>query len=98
MPNFTVKLNNEEEYNQFLNAEEYENKVILFTNKEKTSPLFKALGSTYRDRILFAEVHESAKEIIEKFNIESYPALYILKYKSDGTHKSELYMDDLKYD
>lgn len=53
--------------------------MILLTNKEKTSPLYKAVASTYRDRILFGEVHESVSDVVSEFKFDKYPALFLLK-------------------
>lgn len=57
MPSFREVITNLEEYEDFLAHEQFENKVILFTNKEVTSPLYRALTSTFRDRLFFAEVN-----------------------------------------
>lgn len=34
-------------------------KVVIFTNKDDTAPLLKALTSIYYERIVFIEVHSS---------------------------------------
>lgn len=59
-------------------------KVVLFTNKEESSPLFKALTQRFFERLLFLEVHSTQSDVIKQFNIEKYPTLMVLRVNSDG--------------
>ena len=51
MPAFRKKLTTESELESFLADNLVPNKVILFTNKEETSPLYKGITSEFRDRL-----------------------------------------------
>ena len=51
MPNFRELLNKQEELKNFLRKKNIPNKVILFSNKEETSPMFKGLTSFFKDRL-----------------------------------------------
>ena len=65
-----------------------QNIIALFTSKSKTPPLFKWLSTEFADRILFAEIHKDRKELVSKFEVESYPTVKVLKFdegKSDYT-------------
>ena len=45
-------------------------KVLLFTDKEATPPLFAALSSNLRSKkLLFADVHSSQKAVMEQFGV-----------------------------
>ncbi|KAI7906435.1 uncharacterized protein BX663DRAFT_427969 [Cokeromyces recurvatus] len=70
-------------------------KVLLFTNKPTTTPLYKALSVDFKDRLLVGEVKHSEKNIIKEFNIQSFPTLVvispehgILKYEGKLNHES----------
>lgn len=52
MPAFRETITNQAQLEKFLAIKEIPNKVLLFTNKPQTSPLYKALASEYRNRLL----------------------------------------------
>ena len=43
-------------YDNFINEDLTKNKVLLFTNKKSTPPLFKALSKEYKGKLLFGIV------------------------------------------
>jgi tRNA(Leu) C34 or U34 (ribose-2'-O)-methylase TrmL len=43
-------------YESFVNEDPSKNKVLLFTNKKATPPLFKALSKEYKGRLLFGQI------------------------------------------
>lgn len=53
-------------------------KVLLFTNKKATPPLFKALSKEYKGKLLFGQIKSSDEQLIEKFKITNYPTLMVL--------------------
>ena len=59
------------------------NRVILFSKKAKTPPIFKVLASVYRDRFRFGFVAaESAGDVVKQFSEhigEQYPSILVLK-------------------
>lgn len=52
MPTFRETITTAAQLEKFLAVKEIPNKVLLFTNKPQTSPLYKALASEYRNRLL----------------------------------------------
>jgi DnaJ family protein C protein 16 len=46
-------------YEEFINEDLQKNKVILFSNKKSTPPLFKALSKEYKGKLLFGQVRQS---------------------------------------
>ena len=52
MPAFREVIKSKDDLESFLGDATVPNKVILFTNKPQTSPLYKSLASEYRDRLL----------------------------------------------
>ena len=72
---FRVYLKDMNDYNEFLKKEPNLRKVILFTEKKQTAPIYKALTLLYLQRLHFAEVIDSpeANELLDDFEIEEYP-------------------------
>ncbi|CAG8600183.1 9223_t:CDS:2 [Paraglomus occultum] len=70
-------------------------KVILFTNKDRTTPLYKVLSADYRDG-LFGEVRQKETEIALRFNVTTFPTLLVIpkgetepiKYEGKYNHES----------
>lgn len=91
MNTYSFKIKSSEDYEDFLNTPKYENKVVLISHKEKTSPTFKAITTVFRGRLLFAEVHESVKDVVDLFEDSEVPALYVLVKDEDGSHSPVLY-------
>ena len=53
------------------------NKVLIFTYRKSTAPLFKSLSKTYKDKLVFGEVKKDPK-LIEKFGIKQAPAFIVV--------------------
>lgn len=75
------------EYEDFLEVESHLKKVILFTEKNKTAPIYKALAIQYHKRLYFGEVSENDDNnpILDEFEIEEFPQLFILYKNDDGS-------------
>jgi len=77
IPSFTTKLGSET-IETFLNQPVF-NKVILFTNKETTPKIYKGLSNIYYDRILFGLVPSQEEELVQKFEITSFPSIIVVE-------------------
>ena len=56
------------------------NKVILFSKKTKTPPIYKALTNEFRNRLRFGFVAvDSAPGIVEKYNVTKFPSIIVLE-------------------
>ena len=64
-----VRVVTTENYNDFVEGDPTKNKILLFTDRKTTAPLFKSLSKTYKDKLLFGEVKKSETEIYEKYGI-----------------------------
>jgi len=51
-----VSIVTNENYDDFMKREPSKHKVLLFTERKTTAPLFKALSKQYKDKLLFGEV------------------------------------------
>ncbi|PRP85343.1 hypothetical protein PROFUN_07051 [Planoprotostelium fungivorum] len=58
-------------------------KVILFTDKPKSTALYKAISVDYHNRLAVAEVRNTAKSTVEKYEITKFPTLIVLPAEGD---------------
>lgn len=54
-------------------------KVVLFTDKSRTSALYKSLSLRFKGRLAFAEVNSKAADVIEEQGVSQFPKLMVLK-------------------
>lgn len=54
-------------------------KVVLFTDKSRTSALYKSLSLRFKDRLAFAEVSSKAADVVEAQGITQVPKLVVMK-------------------
>lgn len=80
-------------YENFVYREPTIYKVLIFTERKTTAPLFKTLSKKYKDKIIFGEVKSSEKSLVDKFGINKLPALIIVKDAAD--YKGQLYEGEL---
>jgi protein disulfide-isomerase A6 len=80
-------------FDGFLEKKNETAKAILFTNKAKTSPLWKSIAIDFLDVISFAQVHEKEKEAVEKLGITKYPTIVFLP---GGDAEGVVYDGELK--
>ena len=64
-----------ENYESFVEENPDKNKILLFTDRKTTAPLFKSLSKTYKDKLVFGEVKKSETSLYEKYGITETPAL-----------------------
>ena len=64
-----------ENYESFVEENPDKNKILLFTDRKTTAPLFKSLSKTYKDKLVFGEVKKSETSIYENYGITETPAL-----------------------
>lgn len=89
-------------YDSFLKDEPLKNKILLFTDKKKTSPLFKSLSKTFKDKLSFGEVRQSEEQsgLFKQFSIDKNPTLLALtdpvNNKGEIYDTAEMKIDQLK--
>lgn len=77
IPNKSIKLDSYNLY-PFLNSDSM-NKVILFTEKHYPGVLFRGLTCNFYDKLLFGTVHSTETEVVEKFQIKTFPTILVYK-------------------
>lgn len=92
-----VSLVNTENFQQFIDRDPAKYKVLLFTERKTTAPIFKALSKQFKDKLLFGEVRKSSQsELITKFGVTQFPTMLVIT--DPFTFESEKYADELKID
>lgn len=64
-----VSIVTEDNYQSFIDREPTKYKVLLFTERKTTAPIFKALSKQYKDKLLFGEVRKSEVSLATKFGV-----------------------------
>lgn len=83
-----VRTVTEENYEDWIQESPEKNKVLLFTDRKSTAPLFKSLSKTYKDRMMFGEVKKEPK-LIENFKVVKFPTLMVITDPYE--YKGEVY-------
>eukprot|EP00878_Enallax_costatus_P011712 GHUV01012227.1.p1 GENE.GHUV01012227.1~~GHUV01012227.1.p1 ORF type:complete len:637 (+),score=223.38 GHUV01012227.1:909-2819(+) len=75
-----TQLKTQEEHDMFIQQQPKLAKVLLFTDKNATTVLYKGLSWAYAKRLTFAQVHaaESSK-MVEQYGVNKYPTLLVVK-------------------
>merc|ERR1711957_184614 len=76
-----VRVVNSNNYGDFINENADRHKVVLFTQRKTTPPLFKALSKHFKGKIDFGEIRQSEKELGQRFEVAAYPTILVI---SDG--------------
>ena len=70
--------------------------VILFTSKESTPSLYKALSKFFINKLIFGEVHKTQTELVELFKIKEFPTLMVML--DEEKNKFEIYKRKMDYE
>ena len=70
--------------------------VILFTSKESTPSLYKALSKYFINKLIFGEVHQNQKELVRLFKIKEFPTLMVVL--DEEKNKYEVYKNKMNYE
>ena len=97
-----VRSVNSQNYESFVTDDESKNKILLFTDKKNTAPLFKSISKTFKDKMSFGEVRKSEEEagLFVKFGITATPTLMALtdplNHQGEVYDTKEMKIDQLK--
>lgn len=103
LPDFSVKLDTLQKLQDFQEAKDDSavNRVLLFSKKSKTPPIYKVLSSEFRDRIRFGFVEaEKSEELVRLFKdqVTEYPSIIVLQSFNITTNQTLEVVPVLKYD
>lgn len=73
-----VRVINSNNYGDFINENPTQHKVVLFTQRKSTPPLFKALSKHFKDKLSFGEIRQSEKELAQRFEVKAFPSVMVI--------------------
>jgi curved DNA-binding protein CbpA len=76
-----VRIINSNNYGDFITENPSQHKVVLFTQRKSTPPLFKSISKHFKDKLSFGEIRQSEKELVQRFEVKNFPSVLII---SDG--------------
>ena len=81
LPDYSIKIDSLKKLEDFkdISNDSDINKVILFSKKSKTPPIFKVLTNLFRERFRFGFVSSESQDVISEFNVTKYPTIITLK-------------------
>lgn len=86
---------NDENYAGFLQSEKAMPKILLFTKRPKGNPLLaKGLSNAFQGKMKFGVVRDSAAEVLQHFNVTTFPAVLLHKR---GMKRPLKYSGEIKY-
>lgn len=91
-----VSLVTAENYDQFIAREPTKYKVLLFTERKTTPPIYKALSKQYKDKLLFGEVRKTDQKMIENFKVTEFPKIMVIT--DPHGFQGEFYNGEVKID
>lgn len=92
-----VSLVTGDNYAQFIDRDPAKYKVLLFTERKSTAPIFKALSKQFKEKLLFGEVRKSSEgDLVAKFKVTQFPTLLVIT--DPQAHEGEVYSGELKID
>lgn len=95
MQNF-VSIVTSETYDQFIKNQPSKYKVLLFTERKSTAPIFKALSKQFKEKLVFGEVRKSETELIQKYKVTQFPTILVITDPYE--HTGDVFQKDIKID
>ena len=92
-----VKSVTEDSLEAFLSHEEHIPKVILFSNRKSTPPLFKSISTEFNREMEFGFFANPSDATMKKFKVKSLPRLVLQESSNQGKRKSQIYDGDLNF-
>lgn len=89
------KVKDAQSFTNFTNTASSLPKVVLFTDKPRTSALYKSLSLRFMDRLAFAEVSSKAADVVEAQGVTSFPKLVVLKAEQEEEYSGKFKAADL---
>ena len=89
LPDYATVIDSKQKLEEFIDNREDVNRVVLFSKKNKTTPIYKALSSEFKDRIRFGFISVEFADVIQQFpDIPDFPKIIV--YKSFDVAKNEV--------
>jgi len=83
LPSHVVRIKDTTSLGNFLNQNDEIPHFLLFSSKGDISPLMKSLSVSFKGRVLFGQVKQDVKDVVQKYNVESFPKIMVIKGAED---------------
>ena len=64
--------------------------MVLYTDKTRTSALYKSLSLRFKGRLAFAEVNSKVADVVESQGITQFPKLIVMKAEEEEEYTGGL--------
>jgi len=94
-----VLLVNDENYDRFIKENEQMPIVLAFTTKKQTPAILKSLSKDYKGKLVFGEVRDTSRKLVEKYQITQFPTMLMVTDSELGTgikYDNEMRKDSIK--
>ena len=85
-----------EKLSEFFSKKNDKYHVILFTSKDATPSLYKALSKLFINKLIFGEIHKTQTELVQLFKIREFPTLMVML--DEEKNKYEIYKNKMNYE
>jgi len=86
IPNHVTRIKDINSLSNFLNEYSEIPHIILFSSKADISPIMKSLSVSFKGRVVFGQVKQDVKDVVEKYNVESFPKILVVKGLENPIH------------
>jgi len=91
LPNFVSSVDDE-----FLESNPLKPKVLLFSQKDSSSPLYKTLAKVFREKMMFGLIISSNSKLIERFGVKQFPKLMVVLNNQPITYSGKFTLQELQ--
>jgi hypothetical protein len=89
-----VRLVRGDSFQDFLDSEPNRLKILLFTSRKTTPPIFKVISKEFKEKVLIGEIRSTDNTLPARFNITDFPTVLALTSLNDP----EIYTGEGKID
>ena len=85
-----------EKLNDFFSKRPEKYHVLLFTSKNNTPSMYRALSQFFINKLIFGEIKQSETELVKLFNIKNFPTLVVVV--DEEKNKNDFYKGKITYE
>ena len=78
-----VRLVKGDSFQEFVDSESNKLKILLFTSRKSTPPVFKVISKEFKEKVLIGEVRSTDNALPARFNITDFPTILALTSLDD---------------
>lgn len=87
---------NSNNYEEFVQTDPDQVKLISVTNQKESSPLIKVLSREYKGKVVFGETRANDQELIQKLGVSQFPSIVLVTLDNTEVYKGEFIRRNLE--